>query len=43
MGAAAVARQALVDGICAFAGYGDLGAYWYREPKKENSTRELQI
>lgn len=24
----------LVDGICAFAGYGDLGAQWYREPSE---------
>lgn len=24
--------ERLVDGICAFAGYGDLGAQWYREP-----------
>jgi acetyl esterase/lipase len=24
----------LVDGICAFAGYGDLGARWYREPSE---------
>ena len=27
-------EDGLVDGICAFAGYGDLGARWYREPSE---------